>query len=57
MIGDLNIDYLERMDPLLDLVLEPKAVQDPQAFFNVEEETNHKKDDAGKGNAKYVNAS
>lgn len=37
VIGDLNIDYLERMDPLLDLVLEQKVVQDPKAFFHVED--------------------
>lgn len=41
VIGDLKIDYLERMDGLLDLMLEKKAEQDPKEFFKVSEE--HKK--------------
>jgi ATP-dependent Lon protease len=35
VIGDLKVDYLERMDPLLDLVLDEEPVQDPREFFNV----------------------
>lgn len=35
VIGDLKIDYLERMDPLLNIVLEEKALQDPNQFFTV----------------------
>ncbi len=35
VIGDLKVDYLERMDPLLDLVLDKDPVQDPREFFSV----------------------
>jgi len=35
VIGDLKIDYLERMDPLLSIVLEEKVLQDPDQFFTV----------------------
>ncbi len=49
VIGDLNIDYLERMDPLLDLVLEEKVVQDPKAFFHVEDSS---KDNAPKSKSR-----
>ncbi len=35
VIGDLKIDYLERMDPLLNIVLEKKVLQDPNQFFTV----------------------
>lgn len=35
VIGDLEIEYLERMDPLLDIVLEDKSVTDPQKRFKV----------------------
>ncbi|MEX0721867.1 MAG: endopeptidase La [Balneolaceae bacterium] len=51
VIGDLAIDYLDRMEPLLDKILEKEAVQDPHEFFKVSEEhknavagTNGKKD-------------
>jgi ATP-dependent Lon protease len=37
VIGDLKVDYLERMDPLLDLVLDEEPVQDPREFFSVPE--------------------
>ncbi len=37
VIGDLQIKYLERMDPILDIVLEDEAVQDPQDLFEVSE--------------------
>ena len=34
-IGDLDIEYLERMEPVLDKVLEDEPVQDPHALFAV----------------------
>ena len=37
VIGDLEVEYLERMDPILDLILEDKPVQDPAEFFSVPE--------------------
>jgi ATP-dependent Lon protease len=37
VIGDLDVEYLERMDPLLDMVLDKKPVQDPKEFFSVSE--------------------
>jgi ATP-dependent Lon protease len=38
VIGDLKVEYLERMDPLLELVLDDKSVQDPKKFFSVSED-------------------
>lgn len=38
VIGDLEVQYLERMDPLLDLVLEEKPVTEPKERFKVSEE-------------------
>ncbi len=35
VIGDLKIEYLERMDGLLDLMLEKDPVTDPEEFFKV----------------------
>ncbi|WP_445666348.1 endopeptidase La [Fodinibius sp. AD559] len=37
VLGDLEVQYLERMDPLLDIVLEDEAVRDPQKRFKVSE--------------------
>ncbi|WP_176466325.1 endopeptidase La [Aliifodinibius salipaludis] len=37
VLGDLEVEYLERMDPLLDIVLEDEAVRDPQKRFKVSE--------------------
>lgn len=37
VIGDLEVTYLERMDPLLDLVLESEPETDPETFFTVSE--------------------
>lgn len=37
VLGDLKVKYLERMDPLLDIVLEDEAVRDPQKRFKVSE--------------------
>ncbi len=51
IIGNLQIDYLERMDPILDLILEDEPDKDPAEFFKVPEShkqqiesTNTKKD-------------
>lgn len=52
VIGDLQVEYLERMEPLLDIVLEKDSVTDPNEFFKVPENQknnssgNHSKDDA-----------
>ncbi|MFN1834070.1 endopeptidase La [Balneola sp. MJW-20] len=35
VIGDLKVQYLERMDPLLDIMLEKEPVNDPTEFFKV----------------------
>jgi len=35
VIGDLKINYLDRMDGVLDLMLEKKPVNDPKDFFKV----------------------
>lgn len=37
VLGDLKVKYLERMDPILDIVLEDNAVEDPQERFKVSE--------------------
>jgi len=37
VIGELDVEYLERMEPILDLILEEKVVQDPSEFFSVPE--------------------
>lgn len=38
VIGDLEVDYLERMSPLLDIILDKEAVQDPKEYFKVSDE-------------------
>jgi len=38
VLGDLEVQYLERMDPLLDIVLDDEAVRDPKERFSVSEE-------------------
>ncbi|MDR8391091.1 endopeptidase La [Aliifodinibius sp. S!AR15-10] len=38
VIGDLEVQYLERMDPLLGIVLEDESVMDPKERFKVSEE-------------------
>lgn len=35
IMGDLKVEYLERMDPLLDIVLEDEAETDPVNFFHI----------------------
>ncbi len=37
VLGDLEVEYLERMDPLLDIVLEDEPVRDPSERFKVSE--------------------
>lgn len=37
VIGDLKVQYLERMDPLLDIVLEAEPVTEPKERFKVSE--------------------
>ena len=52
VIGDLEVEYLERMDPLIDLILENKPIHDPYNFFEVTDdhkkqiETNSSKNDS-----------
>jgi ATP-dependent Lon protease len=38
VIGDLEVEYLERMDPLLDIVLEEEPVTNPNKKFQVSDE-------------------
>lgn len=38
VIGDLEVEYLERMDPLLDIVLEEEPVTNPSNKFQVSDE-------------------
>jgi ATP-dependent Lon protease len=38
VIGDLEVDYLERMSPLLDIILDKEAVQNPKEYFKVSDE-------------------
>ena len=35
VLGDLEVEYLERMDPLLDIILEKEPVQNASDFFKV----------------------
>ncbi len=37
VIGDLQVEYLERMAPLLDLILEKDSVRDPFEYFKAPE--------------------
>ncbi|MDZ7757683.1 endopeptidase La [Rhodohalobacter sp.] len=37
VIGNLEVEYLERMEPILDLILEDEVVEDPKEFFKVPE--------------------
>lgn len=48
VLGDLKIQYLERMDPLLDIVLEDEPVEDPQKRFEVSEKYKSQNGSAGK---------
>ena len=53
VIGDLKIDYLERMETLLDLILEKETVNDPKEYFAVSDA--HKSAVADKNGAKEKN--
>jgi ATP-dependent Lon protease len=56
VIGDLKINYLERMEGVLDLMLEKDAENDPKEFFKVSDA--HKKSVSGKnGKQKDVTVS
>ncbi len=46
VIGSLKVDYLERMDSLLEIILEKDAITDPVEFFKVSDQ--HKSTIAGK---------
>ncbi len=48
VLGDLEIQYLERMDPLLDIVLEKEPVEDPKKRFEVSEKYKSQNGSAGK---------
>ena len=37
VIGNLQVEYIDRMEPLLDMILEEEPVQDPAKFFKVPE--------------------
>lgn len=50
VIGDLGVEYLERMDSLLDIILEKEAINDPKEFFKVSDA--HKSALAGKNGEK-----
>lgn len=54
VIGDLKVEYLERMDGLLDHMLDEKPEHDPKEFFKVSDA--HKNSVSGK-NGKIENAS
>ncbi|GAB5409272.1 MAG: endopeptidase La [Balneolaceae bacterium] len=54
VIGNLEVDYLERMDSLLDIILEKDSINDPVEYFKVSDA--HKSSLAGK-NGKTENAS
>lgn len=53
VIGDLKIDYLERMETLLDLILEKEPVNNPKKYFAVSDA--HKSAVAEKNGAKDKN--
>lgn len=55
IIGDLEVEYLERMEPILDLILEEKPVQDPAAFFDVPEKHKEKTKDTNTNSASTEN--
>ncbi len=46
VIGDLRVEYLERMDALLDLLLEKEPTNDPKEYFKVSDA--HKSSVSGK---------
>ena len=48
VLGDLKVQYLERMDPLLDIVLEEEHVRNPAERFKVSDAYKHKNDQDSK---------
>lgn len=50
VIGNLKVEYLERMDSLLDKILEKNPIQDPKKFFAVSD--SHKQSTKAKNVAK-----
>ena len=48
VLGDLKVQYLERMDPLLDIVLEEEPVRNPAERFKVSDAYKHKNDQDSK---------
>lgn len=48
VLGDLEVQYIERMDPILDIVLEEKPVVDPQTRFSVSDEYKSQNGSSGK---------
>lgn len=54
VLGGLEVQYIERMDPILDIVLEEKPVTDPQKRFKVSDE--HKSHNGASGRTKDTSA-
>ncbi|WP_138429394.1 endopeptidase La [Fodinibius saliphilus] len=50
VLGDLKVQYLERMDPLLDIVLEKEVVQEPADRFKVSDSYKAQKGKGSKSN-------
>ncbi len=50
IMGDLEVEYLERMEPLLDIVLEDEPVTDPKSFFHIPDKKKKKKGDSVSNN-------
>ncbi len=48
VLGDLEVEYLERMDPLLDIVLENEPVMNPADRFKVSEEHKNRNNNTSK---------
>src|SRR5690625_557616 len=41
VIGNLQVEYIDRMEPLLEMILEEDSVQDPAKFVNDPEPPTH----------------
>lgn len=54
VMGDLEVQYIERMDPILDIVLEDEPVIDPQKRFKVSDE--YKSQNGATGKTKDTSA-
>ena len=56
VIGNLEIEYLERMEPILDLILEKENVHNPKEFFSIPESQKrsvHSMDDGNDSNKEF----